>query len=924
MEATQPRPAKGHDIVHDPGDLKLQPRGAITWPKSHDPSLPDALPAKGKISKVWRSLRQKPTLISAHTTGSHPPNGDASSVDEADRSKTQRDYPESVLSRATGTTLVGDDESVVSHAVSATHRASLDAPATSLENALSGTLQHAVDDDTGPTAIEGGADPSAGLPSEPALGAGEGLPRHWTFPGPSVVPLRPRVDREYEDSDDSTSTSSKSTVTMEQGTGADAIWRLDMAAPTPEAFLSGAGTYDLGLIKFIRQTLKDPQREDDCGRNGLHSTAASTYGRLKYLSSGAAEASASSRTRTWIHRALDDRRGDLAKATLGKAETYVFDLIEVGADVNAYSSFGNTVLMDFVAFVPEDADRSQDHAILQFLIDAGARLEARNRRGETALLVAARCGRRAAMDTLLRAGSRPEATDLWGRDALAILRHQAARHESGADSYADFGGCLAEVSSYSSRLAHGAALNADQEGGRGSGRRTSSRSLNHSSMDVDARTIRSTMTSSSSDSYAQEMSHLTDEMCGMILSRAFGSSMSEVSSPLEAWESVRRCLDELSILHHDGLGFENDETWETRTGEWKDDDAEPRHMSESRTGTFPCSDSSRKRGHDSIRHDEDSEGEENPGSRDGGGGGGRRNTNWTDAPNSDSKRCKTARISCPFRKRNPVKYNIRKHFNCATQSFPNISLVKRHVITHHKLQTARRGRTHICSRCQEPFETVAARDAHLRVPPDQICPLRDAVSNRDTIDDPEDGVTAEVVNRLRDRRSKFGVNTWDAVWAALFPDDRAPKSEDFEPIIEIDEVREAFEGNAHECASALQTVSSGMILDTSRVSPEGLGRLLWGLYQSFIHNTLQVCRDVLRSPEMAMPRRQLTLGEMAELRGVVVGDVGLVSSKSAGCPQSDPNQHQQSTATASRAQQGQSAIYITSLCVDTVLGAAVA
>lgn len=164
-----------------------------------------------------------------------------------------------------------------------------------------------------------------------------------------------------------------------------------------------------------------------------------------------------------------------------------------------------------------------------------------------------------------------------------------------------------------------------------------------------------------------------------------------------------------------------------------------------------------------------------------------------------------------------------------------------------------------------------------------------------------------MVNKLRDRRSKVGVNTWDALWLTLFPGDQDAKSEgksisptelpsntthikltvfypiDFEPIIEIDEVREAFEGNAQECASALQTVSSGMVLDTTRISPEGLRRILWGLYQSFIHNNLQLCRDVLISPAVAIPRRQVALArQMTELRGVVIGDLSFALPRSLG------------------------------------------
>lgn len=192
-------------------------------------------------------------------------------------------------------------------------------------------------------------------------------------------------------------------------------------------------------------------------------------------------------------------------------------------------------------------------------------------------------------------------------------------------------------------------------------------------MDIDVRTIRSTITSSSSNSYAQETNSLTDEMCDMILSHAFGSSINEVSSPREAWESVRRCLDELSVLHDDGLEFYDGEEWETETEEMKDDDAEPRHISESRSSSFPSSQASRKRGHNAFRNDGDTEGEEFSDSHD---GSGRRRMSRKNESAHDSKRSKTTKLSCPYRKCNPVKFNIRKHFICATSAFQNFSLPK--------------------------------------------------------------------------------------------------------------------------------------------------------------------------------------------------------------------------------------------------------
>ncbi|KAK2769596.1 ankyrin repeat protein [Colletotrichum kahawae] len=110
-----------------------------------------------------------------------------------------------------------------------------------------------------------------------------------------------------------------------------------------------------------------------------------------------------------------------------------------------------------------------------------------------------------------------------------------------------------------------------------------------------------------------------------------------------------------------------------------------------------------------------------------------------------------------------------------------------------------------------------------------MCPLRDAVANASVMDDPEDGVTMDIVSKLRDRRVKMGVTTWESLWQALLPDDQCAKSEDFEPIIEIDEVKNAFERKAGKCASALQKVSSTMILMTGKTSHEEFGNILWNL-----------------------------------------------------------------------------------------------
>ena len=58
-----------------------------------------------------------------------------------------------------------------------------------------------------------------------------------------------------------------------------------------------------------------------------------------------------------------------------------------------------------------------------------------------------------------------------------------------------------------------------------------------------------------------------------------------------------------------------------------------------------------------------------PGDRENGGGG-KRPKVAPEQPVEDQK------LSCPFRKRNPVKFNVRDHQSCAVQSFPDISQLK--------------------------------------------------------------------------------------------------------------------------------------------------------------------------------------------------------------------------------------------------------
>lgn len=87
----------------------------------------------------------------------------------------------------------------------------------------------------------------------------------------------------------------------------------------------------------------------------------------------------------------------------------------------------------------------QSNAILHSLVNAGAKLDSRNRRGETPLLVAARCCRKTAFEMLVCAGANTKARDIFGHDAKRIVEDGLSDIPSNTESYASLKHCL-EVS----------------------------------------------------------------------------------------------------------------------------------------------------------------------------------------------------------------------------------------------------------------------------------------------------------------------------------------------------------------------------------------------------------------------------------------------------------------------------------------------
>ncbi|KAK0667865.1 hypothetical protein QBC41DRAFT_278074 [Cercophora samala] len=204
--------------------------------------------------------------------------------------------------------------------------------------------------------------------------------------------------------------------------------------------------YHARLVEVIQSSYNSPQMEDAEGRNGLHCLAEAILNQQsmnRHVSSSSSVGAPSIHQRPSLKRKLDSSKESITSfpspstasaataSTIANESTLTTRLRHLTGllhhshvDVNAYDKSGNTPLMAFITHISDDQDDKSKTllAILETLIRAnGCKIEARNRRGETALLVAARLGRKVALTTLLEHGANVHARDVDGRGVLEVV-----------------------------------------------------------------------------------------------------------------------------------------------------------------------------------------------------------------------------------------------------------------------------------------------------------------------------------------------------------------------------------------------------------------------------------------------------------------------------------------------------------------------
>lgn len=191
---------------------------------------------------------------------------------------------------------------------------------------------------------------------------------------------------------------------------------------------------------------EDKRAENEGGWNGLHCTASIIISQNSLLAFNKIPNLTVEHPvlgKNFNHKKVEH---DSSTKVFKKREDIMLDLIGLGVDVNAYDAVGNTVLMHFVAYLPEDDDQKTPVNIIDRIIESGADIQARNRVGETALHVAVRLGKKRAMRKLVTEGANVHARDIHGRTPLRTLADEIQKAGNDSVTYAHLEACFTWLS----------------------------------------------------------------------------------------------------------------------------------------------------------------------------------------------------------------------------------------------------------------------------------------------------------------------------------------------------------------------------------------------------------------------------------------------------------------------------------------------
>ncbi|KAF7561619.1 hypothetical protein G7046_g2512 [Stylonectria norvegica] len=191
------------------------------------------------------------------------------------------------------------------------------------------------------------------------------------------------------------------------------------------------------------------------------------------------------------------------------------------------------------------------------------------------------------------------------------------------------------------------------------------------------------------------------------------------------------------------------------------------------------------------------------------------------------------RLSCPFRKRNPHRFNVRDHHSCAMTYFPKFAELRQHVVKQHKRDDPS---AFICDRCNRDFITRKELRDHQRLPKQLMCDISDH--------DPESGIDSTTATKLLSRKRASGTSPevqWREIWNILFPDDddHEVKQFDFLPVIEHFELSNNYLISFEQLQASLRDKIS---------NPATLETLATKFHQCFVETLERCTNEAQRMP----------------------------------------------------------------------------
>lgn len=200
---------------------------------------------------------------------------------------------------------------------------------------------------------------------------------------------------------------------------------------------------------------------------------------------------------------------------------------------------------------------------------------------------------------------------------------------------------------------------------------------------------------------------------------------------------------------------------------------------------------------------------------------------------------------CPFRARNPVRFNIRAHRSCALTPYESVATLKAHIKRCHNQRS--------CPRCHNGFADDEALQSHLQSEDTERCRKR---SPSRIPRDPEDGISFEVDRLLVERKRKSKLATWNSIYRELFPSDASLPEPDFHAPVELDEVEAFITASMPGLNDRLQ-----QHLGSSTNAEGGLADNFMIIFREFMAEQFRSCRIHYTQPSLSSPSQGDSTGE---------------------------------------------------------------